>query len=299
MIVTGVVPDIVPQPHTVTTNAPDGDSGAHPDAASDEKPKKKQQREDRAGDDAGGSGQGGSDGSTSMDTGGTTGGTSSTGSGGSTGDGGTGGGGTGAERHRLRLLLLLHPGTTAPGSRTRPPGTRRIRSTLPLAVPLSLRTVVARFGAAPRGNGSSMSTMNELTTSASVSIDAPVQEVWAAITTPATIKQWFFGVDTESDWEVGSSLVHRGEWQGKPYEDKGEIVRIDPPKLLVHTHWSDASGTPDRPESYQEVTWALEERDEGTQLTVSERNLPSEEAKQVSDQSWTMVLGNLKQLLER
>ena len=83
------------------------------------------------------------------------------------------------------------------------------------------------------------------------------------------------GVDTESDWEVGSSLVHRGEWQGKPYEDKGEIVRIDPPKLLVHTHWSDASGTPDRPESYQEVTWALEERDEGTQLTVSERNLPS------------------------
>ena len=32
---------------------------------------------------------------------------------------------------------------------------------------------------------------------------------------------------------------------------------------------------------------------------MSERNLPSEEAKQVSDQSWTMVLGNLKQLLER
>ena len=37
MIVTGVVPDIVPQPHTVTTNAPDGDSGAHPDAASNER----------------------------------------------------------------------------------------------------------------------------------------------------------------------------------------------------------------------------------------------------------------------
>jgi uncharacterized protein YndB with AHSA1/START domain len=144
-----------------------------------------------------------------------------------------------------------------------------------------------------------MSTTNELTTSASVSIDAPVQEVWAAITTPATIKQWFLGVDTESDWEVGSSLVHHGEWQGKPYEDKGEIVRIDPPKLLVHTHWSEVSGTPDRPESYQEVTWALEERGAGTRLTVSERNLPSEEAKQVSDQSWTMVLGNLKQLLER
>jgi len=140
--------------------------------------------------------------------------------------------------------------------------------------------------------------MTDLTSAASIAIDAPIDDVWAAITTPDTIEKWFFGVRTESDWEVGSSLVHRGEWQGKPYEDKGEIVRIDPPKLLVHTHWSDVSGTPDRAESYQEVTWALEEKGDGTQLTVSERNLPSDEAKQVSDQSWGMVLGNLKQLLE-
>ena len=141
--------------------------------------------------------------------------------------------------------------------------------------------------------------MTDLTSAASIVIDAPIDDVWAAITTPDTIEKWFFGVRTESDREVGSSLVHRGEWQGKPYEDKGEIVRIDPPKLLVHTHWSDVSGTPDRAESYQEVTWALEEKGEGTQLTVSERNLPSDEAKQVSDQSWGMVLDNLKQLLER
>jgi uncharacterized protein YndB with AHSA1/START domain len=141
--------------------------------------------------------------------------------------------------------------------------------------------------------------MTDLTSSGSVTIDAPVEQVWSAITTPATIKEWFFGVDTETDWQPGSPLVHRGEWQGKPYEDKGKILRIEPPKLLVHTHWSDGSGTPDEPEHYQEVTWALEDRGGPTKLTVSERNLPSEDAKQVSNQSWTMVLGNLKQLLER
>ena len=141
--------------------------------------------------------------------------------------------------------------------------------------------------------------MTDLTSAASIAIGAPIDDVWAAITTPDSIKKWFFGVETESDWEVGSSIVHRGEWQGKPYVDKGEIVRIDPPKLLVHTHWSDVSGTPDAPEHYQGVTWSLEEQGEGTLLTVSERNLPSDEAKQVSDQSWAMVLDNLKQLLER
>ena len=30
----------------------------------------------------------------------------------------------------------------------------------------------------------------------STHIDAPVETVWRAITTPAEIKRWFFGVDT-------------------------------------------------------------------------------------------------------
>ena len=126
-----------------------------------------------------------------------------------------------------------------------------------------------------------------------------MKEVWDAITTPELIKQWFFGVDTETDWQPGSSIVHRGEWQGRPYEDKGEILRIEPPTLLVHTHWSDVSGRPDRPEHYEEVTWSLSERNGSTDLTVSERNLASEEAKAMSEQSWRTVLENLKSLLER
>lgn len=140
--------------------------------------------------------------------------------------------------------------------------------------------------------------MTDLTTARSTAIQAPIARVWHAITTPEVIREWFFGVDTETDWQPGSPIVHRGEWQGKPYEDKGEIVRIEPPTLLVHTHWSEASGTADRPEHYQEVTWSLEEEDGATEVTVSERNLPSEDAKAVSEQSWELVLGNLKELLE-
>jgi uncharacterized protein YndB with AHSA1/START domain len=141
--------------------------------------------------------------------------------------------------------------------------------------------------------------MSDLSTTSSITIDASVEDVWKALTTPELIKQWFFAVDTETDWKVGSPLVHRGEYQGKPYVDKGEIVRFDPPKLLVHTHWSDLSGKPDSPEHYQEVTWALSDRDGATELTISERNLPSEEAKAVSEEGWKTVLNNLKDLLER
>lgn len=94
----------------------------------------------------------------------------------------------------------------------------------------------------------------DLNTSATVEIEAPNAEVWRALTTPSVIKQWFFGVDTRSDWTEGSDIVHTGEWQAKPYVDKGTIVRFEPERLLVHTHWCDLSGLADRPEHYQEVT---------------------------------------------
>ena len=40
-------------------------------------------------------------------------------------------------------------------------------------------------------------TVNEVTSS--IWIDAPVETVWNAVTSPALIKRWFFGVDTDAD----------------------------------------------------------------------------------------------------
>lgn len=137
-----------------------------------------------------------------------------------------------------------------------------------------------------------------LTTRTTVCIHAPVAKVWEALVTPGMIKQWFFGVDTETDWKVGSPLVHKGQWQGRTYEDKGVILAFEPPRLLSHTHWSVLSGLPDSPENYEQVTYALSERDGTTDLTVSEVNLPSPEARATSEKSWRTVLRNLKRLAE-
>jgi uncharacterized protein YndB with AHSA1/START domain len=138
----------------------------------------------------------------------------------------------------------------------------------------------------------------DLRTEESLTIGASIASVWEALTTPELIKQWFFGVDTETDWKEGSPIVHRGEYQGRPYEDRGEILEIDPPRLLMHSHWSPVSGLPDAPENYQQVTWVLSERDGETELTIKESNLPSEEDKAISEKSWRMVLDQLKSLLE-
>jgi uncharacterized protein YndB with AHSA1/START domain len=138
----------------------------------------------------------------------------------------------------------------------------------------------------------------DLSTQASITVDAPAANVWEALTNADLIKQWFFGVDTDTDWAEGSPIVHRGEYQGRPYEDKGTILKVEPGRLLVHTHWSPVSGLPDRPENYQEVSWRLSEQDGKTELTVNEVNLPSEEAKATSEQGWETALAGLRDLLE-
>ncbi len=132
----------------------------------------------------------------------------------------------------------------------------------------------------------------------SVRIDAPIEEVWRAVTTPVLIKRWFFGVDTEADWKVGGKLVHRGEYQGKPYVDRGEILEFAPPRRLVHSHWSEVSGKDDRPENHEIVSWDLAGDGAGTELTITEQNLPSDEAVATSAAAWKGALQGLKRMLE-
>jgi hypothetical protein len=73
---------------------------------------------------------------------------------------------------------------------------------------------------------------------------------------------------------------------------------VEPGRHLVHTHWSPVSGLPDRPENYQEVSWTLSEQNGKTELTVTEVNLPSQEAKAVSEQGWETALAGLRDHLE-
>jgi uncharacterized protein YndB with AHSA1/START domain len=141
--------------------------------------------------------------------------------------------------------------------------------------------------------------MNEKpSTKQAIVIDAPIERVWEALTIPDQIVRWFFGVETLTDWTVGSPIVHRGEYQGRPYEDRGVILEFEPPKRLVHTHWSPVSALPDAPENYDRVSWELSEAAGGTKLTIRESNLASEEAKATSEQSWRLALAGLKEFIE-
>jgi uncharacterized protein YndB with AHSA1/START domain len=139
---------------------------------------------------------------------------------------------------------------------------------------------------------------NKFTAKATTTIHAPASKVWAALTKPSLIKQYLFGTDVISDWRVGSPITYEGEWEGKPFEDKGEILKIEPEKLLMSTHWSPLSGVPDRPENYHTVTYTLSERGDSTEVTITQDNNSTQEEKVHSEKNWKTVLDGMKSLLE-
>jgi len=140
--------------------------------------------------------------------------------------------------------------------------------------------------------------MNKYTAKATSTIHAPVSKVWQALVNPELIKQYLFNTDVVSDWQVGSPILYRGEWEGKPFEDKGEILAIDPEKTLKSTHWSPLSGVPDIPENYHTVTYTLSDQGDDTEVTISQDNNATEEEKAHSEKNWGTVLNGMKKLLE-
>lgn len=134
--------------------------------------------------------------------------------------------------------------------------------------------------------------------STSTIIKADPQKVWAALTDPKEIKKYLFGTEAISDWKKGSSLIFKGEWQGKQYEDKGTILEIEPEKVLKFSYWSAMSGKPDSPENYSTLTFSLEASGDTTQLSITQETNASQEGLEHSMKNWEMVLATIKKLME-
>ena len=134
---------------------------------------------------------------------------------------------------------------------------------------------------------------------AEVAISASPAQVWAALTDPRQIKKWMLGADVESDWTRGSPIVWRGEYGDSAYEDKGQIVEVDPPHHLRMTHFSPLGGQEDVPANYHNVSYDLEERGDRTYVTLRQDNNASEDEAEHSAANWNLMLRSLKEVVER
>jgi uncharacterized protein YndB with AHSA1/START domain len=127
----------------------------------------------------------------------------------------------------------------------------------------------------------------------SITIAAPVEKVWDALTCPELIKKYLFGTHTETDWKPGNPIYFRGTWEGKSYEDKGKVLEFQKPHRISYTHWSSFSGKPDLPENYVTVTYDLLADSGQTVVTVSQNCLEHEQ--EHCEANWKFALNGLRE----
>ena len=129
-------------------------------------------------------------------------------------------------------------------------------------------------------------------------IAASAARVWDALVDPEAIEQYMFGTHVTSDWKKGRAITWKGEYQGKSYEDKGEILDVDPGRRLRYSHFSPLAGKPDKPENYHTVTIDLQDADRRTHVKLSQDNNADEKALEHSKKNWSMMLDGLKRFVE-
>lgn len=139
--------------------------------------------------------------------------------------------------------------------------------------------------------------MGGSTVTAQVEIGASPGEVWHALTEPELIGRYFFGTRVETTWEPGSPITWSGEYDGHAYQDKGEVVEVDPEQRLVVTHFSPMTGQDDVPENYHRITYRLERHGDSTRVTLEQDNTPAGSEEDFR-RNWQTMLDNLAALLE-
>jgi uncharacterized protein YndB with AHSA1/START domain len=101
-----------------------------------------------------------------------------------------------------------------------------------------------------------------------LTINASRQQVWDAITKPELVKRWQYGSELLTTWKVGDPIKFRTEWQGKVFEQWGQVREFLAGEILRYTLFAPRPGLEDVPENYFLMTYVLAHENGVTTLEI-------------------------------
>jgi uncharacterized protein YndB with AHSA1/START domain len=134
-----------------------------------------------------------------------------------------------------------------------------------------------------------------------ITIDAPAETIFAALTEPDQLTQWwgeeglYHVTHMETDLRVGGTWRSTGKSaSGATFVVEGEYRAIDRPRLLEYTWRHDWDGAPEE----TLVRYELTERDGSTLLRVCHSGFTNITSRNNHNEGWNRVLGWLKNFAE-
>jgi len=137
------------------------------------------------------------------------------------------------------------------------------------------------------------------TSESTAKIRASAKKVWLALTSPGLVKQWQYGSDLQTTWEVGTSIVFRNEWNDQVFEQKGTVLEFSPVSRLKYSLFVPRPDLQDIPEHYFFMIYELAESDGTTTLLVRQEDpRPAAPGESSGGDDGPDVLSTLKELVE-
>ncbi|UKS28635.1 SRPBCC family protein [Paenibacillus sp. HWE-109] len=139
--------------------------------------------------------------------------------------------------------------------------------------------------------------MNKTSFAYTTYIATTPEKLWAALTTSEFTKQYFFGREIVSDWQVGSSFKLMNKDKVEHY---GEVLVYEPYRLLTIS-WSVKDVEVERMST---VTYELTPMDATVKLSLRHEELLDKDIRKDEgkiegfNNGWPVILSNLKSLLE-
>jgi len=132
-------------------------------------------------------------------------------------------------------------------------------------------------------------------------IDAEPAKVWDALITPEGTRHTFFGCVIRSTFRVGEPYAYVGPGQDgdETVHVYGNILAFEPNKIFSYTEHPGPSYHANHAELEARITFTLEPAGKCTKLTVvHDRWTPGHPSVAKADESWWMMLSNIKTYVE-
>lgn len=136
-----------------------------------------------------------------------------------------------------------------------------------------------------------------------ITIDAPASKIFAALTDPSQLTQWWGSDDTYRTGQMEADVRVGGHWrttgtdgEGTPFAVEGVYRIVQPPHLLEFTWRHDWEGA-DITETI--VRYELIEENGSTLVRVTHSGFQSEASRDDHGRGWVQVLAWLKAYVEK
>lgn len=134
-----------------------------------------------------------------------------------------------------------------------------------------------------------------------VKINAPISDVWNALTNPEMTKQFMYNCIPITDWSIGSPLIWRGADDNVDYVT-GHVLAFDKPNKLSFSTFDPNGKFKDVPDNYLIGTYVLSHHDGLTTIEISQSDFSKVEDGQrrfeEAEAGWSMAMDALKKVLE-